>query len=113
MNAAISRPKPYIPKAFRHVLMLLLFISVTSILSISQDRYQAIDYHLSAQLKDTLGITTLGNVQSIETLVIGPYTWFQIRYFEHNKQVVNAEGYQILGFKPVFSCISGHSKKIC
>lgn len=113
MNTITSTQKTGMPKVIKYILGFVLFLSLTSTLSLFSARYQDIGHHLNVQLSEILNADKLGNVQSINTQVIGPYTFFEIKYFEHNSQKISGKGYLLLGFKPVFNCISSHPNKVC
>ena len=112
INTALESNKLQISWPLR-VLLLLFFLQLTSLISMSTNNIQAVDAIIKAEVSALVDVENLGHVQSVQTTHIGPVTFFTFNFFAQENHEVTAKAIQVLGFSPHISCLSASKSYRC
>lgn len=91
----------------------LLIMLVSSLITIAFEPRPTIDYGLKPIITQQLGITSIGDIQSVTTRVIGPLTTINLQFFKEKNHLVSANAFRIFWFEPQITCASSSPQHVC
>lgn len=95
------------------ILMFFILFQLSTIISLAFSSPQQVDTFIKPKISQLLNIENLGHLQSIKTNMIGPVTFYRLKFFSQGNIQVTAKFTQYFGFNPMMTCVSGSNKHLC
>ncbi len=91
----------------------IVLMMASSLITLVFDPRSDIDFNLKSQITKQLGLSNIGQVQAVNTRMIGPITMINLQFFKESDQLVSANAIRLFWFEPSLTCVSSSSQHIC